>query len=194
MPEVFALAAAWQRHLDEAALARLQARALELEVRDAAGHARAVRESVLEELAVLATEAQGRLPVPADGTLAAALAVRARERLCQVVESALVPLAPEKIARTPPLEAWERWLTLRALLERVEHQAGAVAATTLWHAGVRDAVWNWACALYNQHGGRAAWPALAMFTWVADRADCVGDSSAALINRENARIALRADG
>ena len=109
------------------------------------------------------------------------------------MEAALTPLTPERIARTPPLEAWERWLALRALLERVEHQAGAVAATTLWHAGVRDTVWNWSCALYNQHGLRAAWAALGMFTWVADRADCVGDTTAALINRENARIAAHLD-
>jgi hypothetical protein len=194
MSEVFALAAAWQKLLDQAALARLQARALELEVRDAAGHAVALRESVLEELAQLATGAHGRLPAADEGTFCAVLASRARERLLGVVEAALVPLAPERIARTPPLEAWERWLALRALLERVEHQAGAVAATTLWHAGVRDAVWNWACALYNQHGARAAWAAVGMFTWVADRADGLGDTRAAIVNRENARIALRGDG
>jgi hypothetical protein len=194
MPEVFALAASWQRHLDQAALARLQARALELEVRDAAAHAIALREAVLEELAQLATLAEGRLPAVPEGSFGAALAVRARERLFGVVEAALVPLAPERIARTPPLEAWERWLALRALLERVEHQAGAVAATTLWHARVRDAVWNWACALYNQHGTRAAWAALGMFAWVADRADGLGDTRAAIVNRENARIAQRADG
>jgi len=33
-----------------------------------------------------------------------------------------------------------------------------------------------------------------MFTWVADRADGLGDTRAAIVNRENARIALRADG
>jgi hypothetical protein len=32
-----------------------------------------------------------------------------------------------------------------------------------------------------------------MFAWVADRADFLGDLSTALVNRENARIALRAD-
>jgi hypothetical protein len=192
MAEVFVLAQAWQRHLDQPALARLHARALELEVRDAAEQARGLREAVLEELAVLATQAQGCLPGPGDGSLAAALADRARARLFEVVESTLVPLAPDRIARTSPLEAWERWLALRALLDRVEHQAGAVAVTTLWHARVRDAVWNWACALHNQHGARAAWAALGIFTWVADRADGLGDTRTAIINRENARIALRA--
>ena len=193
MNEVFALAAAWRSHLDAAALARLQARALELEVRDGAGHARALRDGVLDELALLASEAQGQLP-PADGdTLAGQVAALARRRLCEVVEAALAGLATDRIERVHPLEAWERWLALRALLERVEQQAGDVALTTLWHGGLRNTIWNATCALYNEHGGRAAWVAHAMFVWVADRADCLGDVSTALVNRENARIALRAD-
>jgi hypothetical protein len=193
MDEVFALAGAWRGHLDRAALARLQARALELEVRDGAGHARALRATVLEELALLATGAEGQLP-SADDTLGGQVAALARRRLCEVVEAALASLATDRLARAHPLEAWERWLSLRALLERVEQQAGDVALTTLWHGGLRNTVWNATCALYNEHGARAAWVAQSMFAWVADRADCLGDLSTALVNRENARIALRADG
>ncbi|HXU81917.1 MAG TPA: hypothetical protein VN914_11010, partial [Polyangia bacterium] len=189
----FALVAAWRGLLDAAAVARLQARALELEVRDGAGHARALRDAVLDELALLASEAQGQLPSAAPDTLAGQVAGLARRRLCEVVEAALAGLGADRIARVHPLEAWERWLALRALLERVEHQAGDVALTTLWHGGLRNTLWNATCALFNEHGGRAAWVAHAMFVWVADRADCLGDMSTALVNRENARIALRAD-
>jgi hypothetical protein len=192
MNEVFALTAAWCPHLDRAAVARLQARALELEVRDGAGHAQALRASVLEELALLATEAQGRLP-PGNDTLGGQVAALARRRLCEVVESALASLAGDRMTRVHPLEAWERWLALRVLLERVEHQAGDGALSTLWHGGLRNTVWNATCSLYNEHGARAAWVAYAMFAWLADRADCLGDLATSLVNRENARIAQRAD-
>jgi hypothetical protein len=192
MNEVLALAGAWRPLVDRTALARLQARALELEVRDVTAHASSLRASVLEELALLATSADGKLPV-ADDTLGGQVAALARRRLCEVVEAALASLAADRMARVHPLEAWERWLALRALLERVEQQAGDVALTTLWHGGLRNTIWNATCALYNEHGARAAWVAQAMFTWVADRADCLGDLSTALVNRENARIAQRAD-
>ena len=57
--EVLALAAAWQGAIDDAALARLQARALELGVRDGAARALALRERVLGELALLLARADG---------------------------------------------------------------------------------------------------------------------------------------
>jgi hypothetical protein len=192
MSEVFALAAAWRGHLDRPAIARLQARALELEVRDGAGHANALRASVLDELARMAAAADGKLPATGDpfGEEVAALA---RRRLCELVEAALASLTADRIVRVHPLEAWERWLALRELLERVEHQAGDGSLTTLWHGGLRNTLWNATCALHNEHGARAAWVTQAMFAWVADRADCLGDLSTALVNRENARIALRAD-
>jgi hypothetical protein len=192
MNEVFALTASWRGHLDRPAIARLQARALELDVRDGGSHAQALRASVLDELAQLAAQAEGKLPATAD-PLGAEVAALARRRLCDVVEASLASLAADRIARVHPLEAWERWLALRAMLERVEQQAGDVAMTTVWYGGLRNTVWNATCALYNEHGARAAWVAHAMFTWVADRADCLGDLSTALVNRENARIALRAD-
>jgi len=194
MHDVFALARAWHQQLDEAALARLHARALELDVRDGADQTRSLRDAVLEQLTELATNAPGALPAgSADGSLAAELASRARERLFKEVEAVLVPLDPDRMAPPlHPLEAWERWLQLRAVLERVEQQAGRVALTTLWHGGVRNTVWNWTCALFNQHHSRAAWVAHGMFSWVADRAEYLGDLSTTLINRENARIALRA--
>ena len=145
---------------------------------------------MLDELAPLAAQAQGPLPAAREGSLAAALARRVRERLFQIVERALEPLDPGRLP--PPLEAWERWLALSALLDRIEEQAGRVTVTTLWHGGVRDAIWNATCALHNRHGARAAWVSHAMFTAVADRADYLGDLPAALVNRENARVALRA--
>jgi hypothetical protein len=192
MNDVFALAAAWEPELSAVALARAQARALELDVRDAGGAAVALRAAVLEELTQLCTVAQGTLPAPApsDESLAAALATRARDRLFALVSAALRPLDPETISQSP-LAVWEDWLALRALLERIEEQAGPVALTSLWHGGVRDTVWNATCALFNQQRERAAWVAHGMFSWVADRADCLGDLSTALLNRENARVAFR---
>jgi hypothetical protein len=82
-----------------------------------------------------------------------------------LVEAALASLEPQALARSHPLETWERWLALLAVLERVEHQARRAVLATLWHAGVRN---------------------------TADRADYLGDVPTALMNRENARVALRA--
>lgn len=190
MPEVFALADAWQAQLDAPATARLSARALELDVREPAAEVARLREQVLDELAEMAVEASGQVPPVEEGTLGGALAGRVRARLLAVVEAALLPLDP---ARLPPalhpLEAWERWLAVRAALERVEQQAGPLAVTTLWHSGVRNAVWNATCALFDRHRTRAAWVAHAMFAWLADHAECQGDLSTTLINRENARVA-----
>src|SRR6185369_4943157 len=171
----------------------LQARALELDARDGAGRARALREAVLAELAELAAAADGSLPAPPQSSpLGADLAGRVRDRLFADVAAALAPLAPDgRDAGRSPLAAWERWLVLGAALDRVERQAGRVALTTLWHGGVRDAVWNETCALVGEHHARAAWVAHIMFAWVADRADYLGDLSATLTNRENARVALR---
>jgi hypothetical protein len=202
MRELFSLATAWEAELGEAALARLHARALELDLRDGGAHARALRATVLDELAQLAAHAEGPLPAPpresrgdAGGpaaevpSLAGALAARARERLFQSVHDALAPLGQP--GDTHPLEAWQAWVTLRALLERAEQQGGRAALATLWHAGVRDAIWNSTCALFDRHGARAAWAAHAMFAWLADRAEVLGDLAAVEINRENARVALR---
>jgi hypothetical protein len=129
-------------------------------------------------------------PRAPDGSLAAALASGVRERLFGLVDDALAPLAPERMA-VHPLEAWERWLALRAVLERVEQQVGPGALMALWHGGVRNVVWNWACAVFNRHGARAGWATHAMFAWLADRAEALDDVPTTLINRENARIALR---
>jgi hypothetical protein len=103
MHEVFALAAAWESRLDEAALAAVHARALELDLRDGVEHARALREGVLDELAQLAASAEGPLPaLRPDSSLAAALAGRARERLLQKVQSAQASLGAGRPLPAPP--------------------------------------------------------------------------------------------
>jgi hypothetical protein len=206
--EVFTLAAAWEEELGEPSLARLRARALELDARGGAEQARSVRETVLEELATLAETAEGVFPAAvAPGSLAGELGNRLRDKLFRRVEEALAALGgagggggsggggsggdgAEPAAH--PLGAWERWLALRAALERVEEHAGPVALTTLWYGGVRNAVWNWTCTLFNADRARTAWVAHAMFSWVADRAELLGDVATMITNRENARVALAA--
>src|SRR5262249_12857672 len=60
--DVLAVAEAWRAEIDDAALARLHARALELGVRDGAARAAAVREQVLDELSLLLAHAEGEPP------------------------------------------------------------------------------------------------------------------------------------
>jgi hypothetical protein len=191
---VFSLAAAWQAETDDAALARLHARALELGLRDGAGRALALREQVRGELALLLAHADGETPRAQPGTLVEALADRARERQLELIGEALPELDADRVGPSlHPLEAWERWLALRAAWERAEQTGGRAALASLWRGGVRDRLWAYCCALSHQHGTRATWAVLVMFDWLADRAEYVGDMVAMLANRENARIALASD-
>jgi hypothetical protein len=191
--DVLALAAAWQREIDDAALARLQARALELGVRDGAGRARAVREGVLDELAMLLGRADGELPRLHAQPFVETLAARAREQQIARIQAALAALdADGGGAAAHPLEAWQRWLALRSAWERAEQIAGRPALAALWRSSVRDGLWSACCALSHRHGASAAWAVFVMFDWLADRAEYVGDLVAVLANRENARLALAA--
>jgi len=188
---VLALAAAWQPEIDDAALARLQARALELGLRDGAAHARALREELLEELALLLAEADGEVPRQRADALVEALAARAGDRQLALIQEALPALDADGVGPSlHPIEAWERWLALRAVWDRAEQTGGRAALAALWRGSVRDRMWGYCCALSHQHGTHAAWAALMIFDWLADRAEYVGDLVAVLANRENARIAL----
>jgi hypothetical protein len=195
--DVLALAAAWQGQIDDAAVARLRARALELGVRDGEARVLALRERVLDELALLLARAEGEPPSrAATSPFIETLANRARERQIARIRGAFAALAsldPDRHGSSlHPLEAWERWLALRAAWERAEQTAGRAALATLWRASVRDGVWSHCCAISHQHGERAAWAVFVMFDWMADRAEYVGDLVAVLANRENARLALAA--
>jgi hypothetical protein len=186
--DVAALVAAWRAGLDGPAMARLQARALELDVRNGAEQARALRGRVLDELAALLSVSHGdAMAMASNDDFDAELASRVRQRQLDDVRDALRPLDPD--AASQPLEAWERWLALRAVLERIDQHAGRAASAALWYGNVRDPLWRWSCALFHQHGPRAGWVALAIFDWVANRAEYVGDMVAMLANRENARAA-----
>ena len=191
---VLALTAAWQAHLDGAALARLSARALELDVRDASGRAHLLRETVLDELTALAAAGEGELPAAGSGeVLVSDLVARVREQLLQQAESALALLDPgAAVAKIHPLEAWQRWLMLAAVVERLARLTGSDAAVALWNARVNTTVWNWACAIFNCHSKRGAWVAHMMYLWVAERAEIMGDVRTTVVNRENARIVLGA--
>jgi hypothetical protein len=189
--DVLALATSWQAEIDDAALARLHARALELGVRDGAAPAAALREQVLDDLALLLAQADGEAArLPARSPMET-LVSRARERQLGLIQQALPPLDPDGVGPSlHPLEAWERWLALREAWERAEQTGGRAALAALWRGSVRDRLWAYCCALSHQHGARAAWVVFAMFDWQADRAEYVGDLVAVLANRENARIAL----
>ena len=190
--ELYALAASWQAALDDAALALVRARGLELGARDGQARALALRDAVLDELAELAADATGEMPrAPVPGTLAGELETRIRVRLIERVDLALAGVDPRR--RTPTrnaLDAWERWLALGAALEDLERCAGLAALRGLWYGGVRDAVWSFSCTLFDEDRGRSGWVAHMMFTWVADRAEILGDVPTTLLNRENARSAL----
>ncbi len=169
-------------------MARLQARALELDVRNGAEQARALRGRVLDELAALLSVSHGEtIATASNDDFDAELASRIRQRQLDDVRDALRPLDPD--AASQPLEAWERWLALRAVLERIDQHAGRAASAALWYGNVRDPLWRWSCALFHQHGPRAGWVAVAIFDWVANRAEYVGDMVGMLANRENARAA-----
>jgi hypothetical protein len=191
--EVSALVRAWQPHLEKAGLARLSARALELDVRDSTGEAQAIRAGVLAELVALAACCDGKVAAGGDdvgllGEVASAL----RDHLCHEVEVALAGIRPESfLPGIRPLEAWERWLALRRALDRLASQDEA-ALFALWNGRVAATVWNWTCAVFNCHGARASWIAHMMYVWIAEQAERMGDMRTVVVNRENARIALGA--
>jgi len=188
--DVLALAAAWQGEIDNAALARLQARALELGVRDGAARALGLREQVQRELALLLARAEGEVPWTQARAPGETFVSRAREQQLAGVKAALAALDADHAGPAPqPLEAWQRWLALRSAWERAEQAAARPALAALWRASVRDGLWSYCCALSHQHGARAGWAVFVMFDWLADRAEYVGDLVAVLANRENARIA-----
>jgi hypothetical protein len=191
--DVLALAVAWQPALDDAARAALHARALELGVRDGAARAEALRTQVLDELALLLARAEGEVPTAPAQPIPEALARRTHEQQLARVKASLAALDADRVGPSlPPLAAWECWLALRAAWERAEQTAGRAALTTLWRTAMRDRLWSYCCALSHVHGPRAAWASYAMFDWLADRAEYVGDLVAVLANRENARLALAA--
>ena len=189
--DLLALARAWHPLLDKPGLARLSARALELDARDASGQAQALRASVLAELIVLATACDGKVAAADDQVgLLGELVSGLREQLCQDVEAGLASINPDSY--TPgihPLEAWERWLALRNSLDRLAVQDSA-AFVALWNGRVAGTVWNWTCAVFNCHRKRSAWVAHMMYLWIAEQAELMGDMRTMVVNRENARIAL----
>ncbi len=135
--DVMALAAAWQPAIDDAALAALQARALELGVRDGAARALALREQVLDELALLLARADGERPRAPMDPLAEALVARTRERELGRLKASLAAFAGAGASdrrRThwrPGSGGWR----LRAAWERAEQHAGRAALATLWRTG-----------------------------------------------------------
>ena len=95
--DVAALAAAWRTGLDERAMARLQARALELDVRNGAEQARALRGRVLDELAALLSVSHGdAIATASNDDFEAELASRVRQRQLDDVRDALRPLDPTR--------------------------------------------------------------------------------------------------
>jgi hypothetical protein len=189
--EVLALARAWQAELDKAAVARLCARGLELDVAEPARYAQKLRRDVVTELVVLAAACDGKLAAETENDeMVGEVVAGLRERLCRQVEHALSGVNPERHAPAiHPLEAWQRWLVLRAALDRLAcHDSAALIA--LWNGRVAATAWNFTCAVFNQHPRRAGWVAHAMYQWLAEQAELQGDLHTAVVNRENARIAL----
>jgi hypothetical protein len=205
MREVLALADAWQTQLDEQAMAQVQARALELDAREGAQQAGVIREAIVGELTLLGLAAEGDLPprpvealrpateLPGSPSLAEEVRRRLKEQLFKDVADALDGLEGGTAAGpVDALDAWERWLVLRSALDRLLARAGESASASVWHSDIRNRVWGFASALFDQHQQQAAWVAHIVFAWLAERAECLNDMQAALMNRENARLAQRA--
>ena len=194
MQEVLSLAHAWQKALDGESLARLHARALELDVRNGAQQAQTVKASVLQELTELADVAVGDLPPLGGGSstdsLVDALAHSVQNHLYLKVDKTLAPLDADPAKRAPhPLAAWENWLALREAVDRFEQRVGQDALKALWYSQIRDRVWGWAYGEWKERGEQSGWAMAIVFDWMADQAEVLGDLPAAAINRENARVA-----
>lgn len=188
---VTGLARAWQDALDKPALALLCARALELDVREPDRPARTLRASVLGELVLLASACDDRIDATGEERgLLGEVSSGLRDHLCRQVDAALAAVDPAAyLPDIHPLEAWERWLVLRAALDRLGQHDGT-ALLAVWNGRAAATVWNWTCAVFDCHPQRAGWVAHAMYQWLADQAEQVGDLRTAVVNRENARIAL----
>ena len=195
MQEVRSLAHAWQKALDGASLARLHSRALELDIRNGAHLAQAMKASVLRELTALACVAVGAmdrlsLSENTSNTLVGDLFRSVESQLYLEVEETLAPLDAERAeAPSHPLVAWEQWLALRTAIERFERFAGQDALKTLWYSQIRDRVWRWAYGEWTDRGEQSGWAMAMVFDWMADQAEVLGDLPATAINRENARVA-----
>ena len=197
MQEILSLAHAWQEALDGASLARLHARALELDVRNGAGAhlAQAMKVTVLRELTDLACVAVGAMdPQPlsqhASDSLVVDLFRSVENQLYREVNKALAPIDSEKTkTAVHPLVAWEQWLAVREAVERFEQRAGQDALKVLWYSLIRDRVWRWAYAEWTERGEQSGWAMAMVFDWMADQAEVLGDLPATAINRENARVA-----
>jgi hypothetical protein len=188
-PELRRLVRAWERKLDARDEAQLRARGLELGVRDAAAAARSIRRAVLDELEALSGVAHGR-PHRFEGeTLAAELSGRSRDRLFAALQPFLQRFRGEAKELGSPMEEWQQWVRFREAVEAVETALGTEGLTTAWHAGVRNAAWNWPCKVLNGHKPAGAWASLVMFSWVADLAAKVGDAEAERVNRKNVEVA-----
>ena len=190
MREVLTLTHAWQQALDGESLARLHAQALELDVRNGAARAQAVKASVLQELTDLACVAVGSLLTPSGAdnppdSLVGELSRSVQNHLHQTVDRTLATLDAERTnPASHPLAAWENWLALREAVDDFEQRLGQDALKTLWYSRIRDRIWSWA---YREWTGRSEHPGWAMsivFDWIADQADVLGDLPAAAINRE----------
>jgi hypothetical protein len=146
--DVMALAAAWQPAVDDAALAQVHARALELGVRDGAARAQAMREQVLDELALLLARAEGELPRAPAASVRRDAAARAREGEIARIKASLAAFDADRVGsvagiRWPPGNAgWccappgsaprrapgvPRWRRCGAI-ERARFACGAIAA------------------------------------------------------------------
>ena len=194
MQEILTLTHAWQKALNEEALARLHARALELDVRNGAQQAQTVKAAVLRELTELATVAVGGLQPSCGGgstdSLVDALAHSVQNHLYLQVDNTLAPLDADPANRaTHPLAAWENWLALREAVDRFEQRVGQDALKALWYSQIRDRVWRWAYGEWTQRGEQSGWAMSIVFDWMADQAEVLGDLPAAALNRENARVA-----
>ena len=194
--EVLTLTQAWHKVLDEESLARLHARALELDVRNGAQQAQAVKASVLQELTDLACVAVGDLQPswgagkPTD-SLMEELSQSVQNRLYLKVDKTLA-LLDAKQRKDHPLAAWENWLALREAVDRFEQRVGQDALKALWYSQIRDRVWRWAYGEWSERREQSGWAMSMVFDWMADQAEVLGDLPATAINRENARVARMA--
>ena len=188
-----ALAAAWQPAIDDAALAALHARALELGVRDGAARALALREQVLDELALLLARADGERAARAGARRSPRRwSARTREHELARLKASLAAFDADRVGPSlHPLAAWERWLgAARGVGARRAARRTRGARDAVADGRARSPVGLLLRASRTSTDRAPRGPCYVMFDWLADRAEYVGDLVAVLANRENARIAL----
>ena len=186
--ELEALAEDWGEILDGAGHARLLSRGLELGAQGVAQAAEAFRESVIEELKVLANLAEGPWSA-GEGGLSGVVRAGQVEGILRNLERETEGFpATGALGREldPPLVELDRWYRFRSGFERLRAAGGHEALQTAWFNGLRYVACNWGVDLGKRYPGEAALACREMHLWSASLASELGDEQISALSSSNA--------